>query len=140
MAARVVMLDTNIASAIIRGAGPALAVRLRRTPLTHACISSVTEGELRYGLAKHSMSRPAGRALGESVGAFLKCVAILPWDSSAAAAYGELRATLEARGTPLGNLNTMIAAHALATGSVLATNDKAFKRVPRLAVEDWLLA
>lgn len=62
------------------------------------------------------------------------------WDSAAAAAYGTLRARLEARGTPLGNLDTLIAAHALATDSLLITNDTALRRTPELRTEDWTAA
>jgi tRNA(fMet)-specific endonuclease VapC len=64
----------------------------------------------------------------------------MPWDSAAADAYGRLRAALEAAGTPMGNLDTMIAAHALAEGCVVVTRDKAFGRVPGLLVEDWMTA
>lgn len=128
------MLDTNIASAVIRGAPEALRARLRATPLASACISSITEGELLYGLAK----KPGATALREAVAAFLRHVEVLPWDRAAAAAYGPLRADLEAKGTPIGNLDMLIAAHALAAGCALASNDKAFTRVPGLAVEDWL--
>jgi tRNA(fMet)-specific endonuclease VapC len=58
-------------------------------------------------------------------------------DRKAAGAYGPLRAMLEQQGTPLGNLDTLIAAHAVATGSVLVSNDKALSRTPGLRVEDW---
>ena len=129
-----VMLDTNIASFIIKGPNEALRSRLRATPLLSACVSSITEAELLYGLAK----KPGATTLGEAVASFMRHVQVLPWDSAAAAAYGALRATLEARGTPLDNLDTLIAAHALATGCILATNDKAFTRVPGLVVEDWV--
>jgi len=64
-------------------------------------------------------------------------VAILPWDSEAAQQYGQLRAALEREGRPLGNLDTMIAAHALALGAVLVTSDRAFSRIKKLKVEDW---
>ncbi len=130
------MLDTNIASAIIRGAPEALRARLRATPLASACISSITDGELLYGLAK----KPGATALREAAAALVRHVEVLPWDSAAAAAYGPLRADLEAKGTPIGNLDMLIAAHALATGCTLATNDHAFARVPGLVVEDWLTA
>lgn len=130
------MLDTNIASIVIKGASEPLRARLRATPLTSACISSITEGELLYGLAK----KPGATTLREAVASFLRHVEVLPWDSAAAATYGELRADLEAQGTPLGNMDTLIAAHALAAGCILASNDKAFVRVPGLAVEDWLAA
>ena len=127
------MLDTNIASVLIRSPNDALRARLRAHPLTSVCVSVVTEAELLYGLAR----RPEATALKSAVEAFLRHVDVLPWDSAAAVAYATLRATLEGRGNPLGNLDTMIAAHALATASLLITNDKALLRTPELRAEDW---
>jgi tRNA(fMet)-specific endonuclease VapC len=60
---------------------------------------------------------------------------VIAWDRKAAAAYGALRAELESQGTPLGNLDMLIAAHA--TGSVLVTHDKALLRTPGVQVEHW---
>jgi tRNA(fMet)-specific endonuclease VapC len=128
-----VMLDTQIARFIIKGASEALRSRLRATPLTGACISSVTEGELLCGLAR----KPAATALRDSVASFLRHVEVLSWDREAAARYGAVRAALESAGTPLGSLDTLIAAHALAIGATLITNDKAFRRVPGLTAADW---
>lgn len=128
-----VMLDTNIASFLIRSPNDALRARLRSVPLTSVCVSAITEAELRYGVAR----RPEAGALKTAVDAFLRHVDVLAWDSAAAAAYGTLRATLENRGTPLGNLDTLIAAHALASASLLITNDKALRRTPELRTEDW---
>jgi tRNA(fMet)-specific endonuclease VapC len=68
---------------------------------------------------------------------FFLRVAILPWDSDAAQQYGQLRATLEREGQPMGNLDTMIGAHALALNVVLVTNDSSFARIKKLKVEDW---
>lgn len=127
------MLDTNIASFIARGPNDALRARLDKVAPALVCVSSITEGELLYGLAR----KPAAHALRRTVGSLLRHVTVLAWDRDAAAAYGELRAKLEARGTPLGNLDTLIAAHAMAAGCVLVSNAKAFTRVPRLRVEDW---
>jgi tRNA(fMet)-specific endonuclease VapC len=64
-------------------------------------------------------------------------VAILPWDSSAARQYGALRAVLEREGLPMGNLDMMIASHALALGLILVTGDQAFRWVKKLKMEDW---
>jgi tRNA(fMet)-specific endonuclease VapC len=128
------MLDTNVASAIVRRPGPALAARLRSVPITHLCVSAVTEGELLFGLAR----RPDATQLQIAVREFLSRVEVLVWDSSAAARYGVLRAAMEASGTPLGNLDTLIAAHALAVHATLVTHDRAFGRVAGLGVEDWI--
>jgi tRNA(fMet)-specific endonuclease VapC len=130
------MLDTNMASFVIRGANENIHKRLRATPLASTCISSITHGELLFGLAK----KPEATALREAVASFLRHVEVMDWGSSAAGVYGDLRAALEAQGKPLGNLDTLIAAHALATGCALVTNDKAFARVPGLVVEDWTRA
>ncbi|MDQ2841802.1 MAG: PIN domain-containing protein [Acidobacteriota bacterium] len=93
----------------------------------------MTEGELRYGVAR----KPEASRLRIVVDSFLKHVAILPWDSKAAQEYGDMRATLEQEGLPMGNLDTMIAAHALAVSAVLVTSDRAFLRIKRLKIEDW---
>lgn len=127
------MLDTNTASFIIRGGNPKLQKRLRSVPVSALCISTVTQGELLYGLAR----KPEATALKKLVHSFLSRPDILPWDSSAAEHYGTLRALLEKAGTPLGNLDTMIAAHALSQKVALVTSDNAFKHVKALQIQDW---
>jgi tRNA(fMet)-specific endonuclease VapC len=126
------LLDTNIASYAIRGE---LAVRRRieKVPMAELAISAVTEGELLYGVAR----RPEATRLQAVVNEFLLRVAIQPWDSTAARHYGTLRATLESQGRPIGNLDMMIGAHALALGAVLVTNDQAFSRIKGLKIENW---
>jgi tRNA(fMet)-specific endonuclease VapC len=127
------LLDTNIASYVIKGNIPAVRRRIVRVPMARLAISTVTEGELRYGLAR----RPDATRLQTIVDEFLVRVTILPWDSGAARHYGEIRALLEREGRPMGSLDMMIGAHALALGAVLVTNDLAFKRIKNLRVEDW---
>jgi tRNA(fMet)-specific endonuclease VapC len=105
------LLDTNIASHIIRGDRPEIIARLTAIPMADIAISSVTEGELLYGLAKRG--RPV--ALAERVRQFLIRVDILDWDRKAAGAYGDLRTQCERLGVPLAPLDMMIAAHAVAT-------------------------
>jgi tRNA(fMet)-specific endonuclease VapC len=68
---------------------------------------------------------------------FLLRVTILPWDSDAAQQYGALRAVLEREGQPMGSLDIMIGAHALAAGLILVTNDRAFGRIAGLKAQDW---
>lgn len=128
------LLDTNTASFLIRGAGPRLQQRLRSVQPSATAISAVTEGELLFGLAR----KPHAVALHRTVHAFLAHVEVLPWGSEAARCYGALRSGLEAQGRPMGALDTMIAAHALATGCTLVTNDLAFARIEGLALEDWV--
>lgn len=130
--ARRYLLDTNTVSFIFKG-NEAVLRRLSSIPMAQVAISAVTEGELRFGLAR----RPEATRLRQTVEEFLLRVAILPWDSETAQQYGRLRAGLEELGQPMGNLDTMIAAHALSAGAVLVTNDKAFTRIKKLKIDDW---
>jgi len=127
------LLDTNTASYIIRGSHPAVDRRLECVPAERIAISTATEGELRFGAAR----RPEATRLYSLIEDFFLRVTILPWDSEAAREYGELRADLEGRGQSIGNLDTMIAAHALAVGAVLVSSDHVFGRIRGLIVEDW---
>ena len=127
------LLDTNTASYIIKGNRPAVDRRLVKVPMAQLAISTVTEGELRFGAAL----LPQATRLHSMVDDLFLRVAILPWDSSAAQEYGQLRANLQREGQPMGNLDVMIAAHALALEVILVTNDMAFSRIKRLKVEDW---
>lgn len=130
------LLDTNIASAIIKGNSPAVDRRLVKVPMAQLAISAVTEGELHFGAAR----LPNAARLRAMIEDFFLRVAILPWDSDAARQYGQLRSALQRGGQPMGNLDVMIAAHALAVGAVLVTNDHAFTRIKELKIEDWTKA
>jgi tRNA(fMet)-specific endonuclease VapC len=127
------LLDTNIASYALKGNSTAVDQHLLRVAPSQLAISTVTEGELRFGAAR----LPHATRLNALIEDFLLRVSILPWDSAAAQHYGHLRAALERDGLPMGNLDTMIAAHALASGATLVTNDRAFARIKKLKVEDW---
>jgi len=127
------LLDTNIASYIIKGNVPAVRRKLLRVPMAQVVVSAVTEGQLRHGVAR----QPAATKLRQIVDEFLLRVTALPWDSEAARHYGSLRADLERLGQPMGNLDIMIGAHALAVGAILVSNDRAFVRIKKLNVEDW---
>lgn len=127
------LLDTNTASFIIKSNVPAVNRKLVRVPISQLFISSITEGELRYGVAK----RPAATKLQQLVEEFLLRITVLPWDSDAAKQYGPLRAEFERLGQPIGYLDTLIGAHALAIGATLVTNDQAFSRIKKLRLEDW---
>ena len=96
-------------------------------------ISVITEAELLFGLVR----RPDATQLKIVIDEFLLRVEILPWDSDAARQYASIRAMLEAGGQPMGNLDLMIAAQALASGIVLVTSDSVFRRVKGLKIEDW---
>ncbi len=130
------LLDTNIASTIIKGNVPAVRRRLVKVPMALVAVSTVTEGELRYGVAR----RPEVAHLQKVVDEFLLRLTILPWDSEAAQQYGQLRAMLERKGRVMGNLDMMIGAQALASGLILVTNDRAFSRIGGLKIEDWTKA
>jgi tRNA(fMet)-specific endonuclease VapC len=101
--------------------------------MAQLAISAVTEGELCFGAAR----LPHATRLHNLIEDFFLRVAVLPWDSDAAQQYGQLRATLKREGKPMGNLDTMIAAHALALDAVLVTNDHAFASIKKLKVVDW---
>jgi tRNA(fMet)-specific endonuclease VapC len=126
------LLVTNAASYAINKKSEAMDRYLARVPMVELGISAVTEGELRYGAAR-SGSAP----LQATVDQFLLGVTVFPWDSDAARHYGEVRAALEREGRLMGSLDMMIAAHALALGVILITNDRAFGRIRKLKTEDW---
>ena len=128
------MLDTNTASYIIKGEPAVIRERLRNVPMANVCVSTITEAELLRGIAK----KPEAKRLPVAVKEFLLRVEILPWDSDAADAYAQLRTACENEGRPLGNMDMLIAAHSVAVGAVLVTNDKAFYNVKHhLILEDW---
>ncbi len=126
------MLDTNTISHILKGHPRALE-RLSQAPMANVCISVITEGELRFGLAK----RPKATRLHKIVSEFLQRVAVEPWASSTANLYGGLRASLEGSGKIVGALDLLIAAHALDLNATLVTNDAGFAKIARLLTEDW---
>jgi tRNA(fMet)-specific endonuclease VapC len=126
------LLDTNTVSYIIKG-NPRVQKRLLRVAMAEVGISVITEAELLFGLAR----RPDATKLKTVVEEFLLRVDVLPWDSEAARQYSKIRATLESSGEPMGNLDLMIAAQALASDVVLVSSDTVFGRVKGLKIEDW---
>ena len=128
------LLDTNIASAALRG-NVNVDSRIGQLDFAQLCISAVTRAELRYGVAL----RPAAATLRTLVEAFLKTLTTAPWDAMAADEHGRLRAQLRLRGTPIGDFDEMIAAHALSLRATLVTdNVRPFRRVDGLQIENWL--
>jgi len=129
------MLDTNMVSYIAKGHSKAARSRmlnLREDEVV--CLSAITEAEIWYGLAK----RPEATALRERMEWFLAAVKILPWGRDEAKSYGALRAKLEFSGKTLGNIDIQIAAHAIALGAVLVTNDRALAQIDDLrATANW---
>ncbi len=129
------MLDTDLSSYLIKGGYPAVDERLRRLDVMQVCISAITRAELRFGVRR---LRGASRLTVE-VERFLKGVHTLPWDEIAADEFAGVRADLERDGTPIGVMDTMIAAHAKSLRAILVTNNaKHFRRLKGLIVENWL--
>ena len=127
------LLDTNMASYVIKGNCPRVRERLLKVPMAEVGISVVTEAELRFGVVR----KPEAVRLRAAVEEFLLRVEVLPWDSTAAKSYAQVRAALERAGEPMGNLDMMMAAQALAVQVVLVTHDRVFRRVKHLKIEDW---
>ena len=127
------MLDTNAISALVKGQSGGLSKTLERRSF---CISVITEAELRFGLAR----RPVNADLRSIIENLLLATDIRPWNSACAERYGQLRAELEALGKPLGSMDLLIAAHALAEDCTLVSADRAFAHVPGLRVLDWTAA
>ena len=126
------MLDTNTVSYLVRGHATAIG-NLIRVSTSSCCVSSLTEGELRFGLARRSAATKLSAAIEE----LLLRLDILPWTSATAKLYGGLRARQERNAKPLAPVDLLIAAHALEADAVLVTSDQAFRQVAGLRVEDW---
>ena len=126
------MLDTDTVSYAIRGDG-GVGDRLREHQQAQVCISSITLCELRYGMRKIRSAR-----LNRLIDSFLLDVSVAPLDAAAANRFGEVAHFLAQRGTPIGEFDTLLVAHALSLKATLVTNNtKHFTRVPGLKVENW---
>jgi tRNA(fMet)-specific endonuclease VapC len=130
------LLDTNTVSYVITGNPRPARNRLNALAKTVVGLSAFTQAELLYGLAR----KPQATELRLAVEKFLRDFQILPWDSLAATAYGNLRAAQESKGRRLSHEDLMIAAHALALGLTLVTHDQVFAFVDGLKTEDWTIA
>lgn len=126
------MLDTNTLSYLVQS-HPVVVRRVVAVPMAALCMSSITEAELLFGLAK----RPAAKRLHAIVRELLQRVDVLPWDHAAAERYGITRADLVRKGKILAPLDLLISTHALSMGAILVTSDSVFGQVPDLVVEDW---
>lgn len=129
------LLDTNICIYIARDRPAGLAARFAATPTDTLAISLITWGELCFGAMKSQQSALAMNLLER----FASRVPVLALDQDVGVHYGEIRAQLERAGTPIGNNDLWIAAHARALGMRLITNNaREFERVPGLVVERWV--
>ncbi len=128
-----ILLDTNICIYIINAKPPAVLMRFKQYRLGDIGLCSVVAAELAFGVAKSGSARNR-----QALDMFLAPLTILPFDAAAVWVYGDLRADLERRGTPIGSLDTMIAAHALSQHALLVTNNtREFAKVPGLQLDNW---
>lgn len=128
-------LDTNICSYILRRHPASMIERFAGLDGTQLWLSAVVAAELRFGAAKLASPR-----FSAAVEAWLAGFDVRPWPVEATQHYAQMRAALERAGQPVGAMDMMIAAHAMAEDSVVVTNNaREFHRVPGLAVEEWAL-
>jgi tRNA(fMet)-specific endonuclease VapC len=129
-----VMLDTNICIYLIKQQPAAVIQRFVSHPVGDIGLSSITAAELAYGVSKSRHVSKNRHALEQ----FLGPLEIAQFDQAAAWSYGSLRAQLEAKGTPIGSMDMLIAAHALSLGVRLVSNNiREFRRVPGIRLENW---
>lgn len=129
------LLDTDICIYLIKRKPAKVLAKLQSLEISTVGISAITLSELEYGVAKSSKPDRNKLALAE----FVAPLELLPYDDAAAAQYGPIRTFLETQGTPIGPLDTLIAAHASALECTIVTNnEKEFSRIPNLSVENWV--
>ena len=128
-----ILLDTNICIYIINAKPTDVLERVRQYRMGEVGLCSVVTAELAFGVAKSGSLRNR-----QALEMFLAPLTILPFDQQASWVYGDLRADLQKRGTPIGSLDTLIAAHALSQQATLVTNNtREFAMVPGLRLENW---
>jgi tRNA(fMet)-specific endonuclease VapC len=126
------LLDTDSVSFALRGHGRVAQRILEHRPSEFA-ISAITLAELKYGADRRN-----SRKLHHVIDVFTGNVAVLPFDEACAVRFGKLASELVARGTPIGDFDTLIAAHAMQLGATLVTNNtKHFSKVAGLKTENW---
>jgi tRNA(fMet)-specific endonuclease VapC len=129
-----IMLDTNICVVIIKKRPQSVLERFESLSDECVSISVITFAELQFGVEKSLAQKRNQNVLD----AFLANLLVLPWERDAGSEYAKLRCSLERQGTPMSNMDLLIAAHALSQEAVLVTNNiKEFERVPGLDVESW---
>jgi tRNA(fMet)-specific endonuclease VapC len=128
------LLDTSIASVLLRDPFGPVATRVTRHGVDRMCTSIIVAAELRFGAVKAGSPR-----LLRQIEGMLGSIAVLPFEPPADQRYAELRAALERAGPAIGPNDMLIAAHALALGCTIVTGDVVeFSRVKGLRVENWL--
>ena len=127
------MLDTDTVSFALRGVGEA-AVNVAKHARSELCLSAITVAELRFGANKRQ-----SRKIHQAIDAFLSGVPVLDFDAAAASAFGKIAGTLSNAGAPIGQMDTLIASHALSVKAILVTNNqKHYSKVPGLKLENWI--
>jgi tRNA(fMet)-specific endonuclease VapC len=130
-----VMLDTNICIYLIKRHPQSVLQRFSSFQVGEIGISTITLAVLEYGAARSAQPKKNREALAE----FISALEVAVFDQPATESYGKIRATLEKKGHPIGAMDVLIAAHALSLGVRLVTNnEREFKRVPGLQVENWI--
>ena len=128
------LLDTNICIYLINERPKKVLTHFKRHSLGDIGISSITASELAFGVAKSGLAKNSA-----ALEAFLLPLNVVDYDAGAAMIYGDIRATLEKQGKTIGPLDMLIAASALSRQLILVTNnEKEFRRVSKLKVENWL--
>lgn len=126
------LLDTDICIYLLKRQ-PSVLAQFTQHRISDIGISAITVAELEYGIAKSASAKNK-----RTLASWLALLQQPPFDSSASSTYGQVRADLELKGTPIGPLDTLIAAHALALGLTLVTNNvREFKRISGLKIENW---
>lgn len=129
------VIDSNIIIRFLRNDPPSIRRKFSSLALERVAIAAISEAELRYGIERSARCEENHEALND----ILTRIAVLPFDSVCARAYGRIRAELASRGTPIGPFDALIAATALAHEAIVVTDDVAeYARVPGLRVENWL--
>jgi tRNA(fMet)-specific endonuclease VapC len=131
------MLDTNICIYLINKKSADLARKIISIASDMIYISTITQSELEFGVAKSQDKLKNSQALSK----FLSIMNIIAYDSYAAETYGVIRAALEQTGNLIGHMDMLIAAHAKSKGFTIITNNtREFARVDGLIIEDWTLS
>lgn len=131
------MLDTDIARYIIRSKSPMIEARLQTMPLSDIVLSAMTQAELLYGIRR----LPSSHRLHVEVRKLFRIIRVLPWPPEAGESYVEIRHQLASEGRPIGEMDMLIAAHAITVGLILVTNNtRHYSRIKApLQLENWAI-
>ena len=128
------LLDTNVCIDFLSGRYPLVAERIRENDPDDLVLSSIVVAELRYGAQKSRRQRENH----EKLDLLFSEVGILEFDEDAAQVFGIIRTALEARGTPIGPFDMLIAAHARSRELILVSdNTREFSCVDGIKLENW---